>query len=181
MKLTKTKIPKGSSLYPNRTSYDYSDSYEFTLNDFKNRLGILDVGKNFVKPGPKWFEMFFTLRNKIASILNLKTPKNSDSKDLIESYKWEIGEQVGIFKVFDRTTDEIILGEDDTHLNFRVSLLLARDWNNRSEKIITVTTIVVYNSWVGRLYFFVVKPFHRTFIPIILKRDYKKLELEINS
>ena len=101
-----------------------------------------------------------------------------DAKQL-DSFKFEQGERVGLFKVFNRTTNEIILGEDDNHLNFRVSLLLEESENDKSTKTITVTTLVIYNNWFGRLYFFPVKPFHKLIVQSGLKISLQ--ELEINS
>jgi hypothetical protein len=50
-----------------------------------------------------------------------------------------------------------------------------------SKKVITVTTTVIYNNWFGRLYFLLVKPFHRLIVQITLKNNLQNLELEMNS
>ena len=66
------------------------------------------------------------------------------------------------------------MGENDKHLNFKVSILLEKlEANNKS---ITISTIVVFNNWFGKLYFFPVKPFHKLIVPIMLKSILKDLE-----
>lgn len=179
MKIIKTKIPQSSLLYPNQNQYNYIDSYEAIVSDKNETIGIIDVAKAFLKPGPKWVDTLFTLRNRIVSLFGLKTPDNRMDAKQPDSFKFEQGERVGLFKVFNKTTNEIILGEDDNHLNFRVSLLLEESENDKSTKTITVTTLVVYNNWFGRLYFFPVKPFHKLIVRSGLKISLQ--ELEINS
>jgi len=180
MKIIKTKIPENSLLYPNRNKYNYTDSYQGIINDKNNAIHSIDIGKAFIKPGPKWIDYLFSLRNKIVSLFGLKTPNNIGNTKHPDSFNFEPGERVGLFKVFNRTTDEIILGEDDKHLNFRISLFLEEPINNKPNKIVTITTIVIYNNWFGRLYFFPVKPFHRLIVQITLKKNLQELELEIN-
>ncbi len=179
MKIIKTKIPQSSLLYPNHNQYNYIDSYEGVVGDKNNKISIVDVARAFLKPGPKWVDNLFTLRNKIVSLFGLKTPNDMIDSKQLNNLRFEPGERVGLFKVFNRTNDEIILGEDDKHLNFRVSLLLSELKTDKLNKNITVTTIVIYNNWFGRFYFFPVKPFHK----LIVKSGLKIIlqELEINS
>ena len=180
MKINKTKIPESSSLYPNRNQYSYIDSYAGIVKDEYNRISITDAARAFLKPGPKWVDLLFAVRNKIVSLFGLKTPNDTgDAKQ--ENYKFEPGERVGLFRVFSRTSNEIILGEDDKHLNFRVSLLLEESNKDQSSKIITATTVVIYNNLFGRIYFFPVKPFHKLIVQTGLKKNFQKLETEINS
>ena len=178
MKIIKTKIPQSSLLYQNHNQYNYIDSYEGMVSDEKDKISIVDVARAFLKPGPKWIDNLFKLRNKIVSLFGLKTPNKMDNANRPNNIKFKIGERVGLFKVFDRTNNEIILGEDDKHLNFKVSLLLSEQKNNKLNKKITVTTIVIYNNWFGRLYFFPVKPFHKLIVQSGLKIILKELEID---
>ena len=181
MKIQKTKIPENSFLYSNLNFYNYIDSYEGIVSDKNNVVDIMTVGKAFFKPMPKWVDGLLVIRNKIVSVFGLKTAPSINNTAQPDQLKFEPGEKAGLFQVFNRTKDEIILGENDKHLDFRVSLHLAENKNDPTQKVITVTTVVIYNNWFGRLYFFPVKPFHRLIIPTTLKINLQKLELEINS
>jgi hypothetical protein len=181
MKIRKTEFPKNSLLYPNHEKYDYVDSYEGTINDKNNKICIVDIVKAFLKPSPKWVNGLLRLRNKIVSIFGLKTASNTNDSKQLDSFICEPGEQIGLFKVFSRTNDEVIMGEDDKHLNFRVSLRLDKHKNDHSKKVITVTTTVNFNNWFGRLYFLPVKPFHKLIVPIMLRKNLRELELEMKS
>ena len=50
--------------------------------------------------------------------------------------------------------EEVLFGEDDGHLDYRVSLL-ARD------RQATLSTVVRFHGNVGRAYFLILRPFHR--------------------
>jgi hypothetical protein len=69
--------------------------------------------------------------------------------------------------VFDRRPDELLLGEDDRHLDFRVSVLL-RD--EGEAQWATVTTVVRFHNALGRAYFAVVRPFHQLIVPALMRR-----------
>lgn len=156
-------IKKESLLYANRSDYDYIDSFEYSIPDADNKIDITHIGEVFIQPNSKWIEGLLALRNRIVSVFGLKhtAPDKNDLR------LWEKGAQAGIFKVFDTATNEIVLGEDDKHLDFRVSLLLKKEGEN---KLISVTTLVKYHNGLGRCYFFFVKPFHRVIVPMTLKQ-----------
>ena len=117
------------------------------------------------------------MRNRIVSIFGLKTPDNvGDIQNKLDNFKCEPGEQLGLFKVFDKRENEIVLGEDDKHLNFRVSLFVEQLHGNEQKKELTITTTVVFNNWFGRLYFLPVRPFHKLIVPTMLKGTIRELE-----
>lgn len=161
------EIKQESMLYAGQNRYNYIDCYEFILNDPDNRICITNIGECFIAPDPKWMERLMVLRNSIVSIFGLKTSLPEQSGN-----RWEIGSHAGIFKVFGKTTNEIILGDDDKHLDCRVSLLLEQD---KQYKRVAVTTTVKYHNWLGRCYFFFVKPIHRLIVPLTLKTKFKRL------
>lgn len=175
--IKKSILPKKSLLQTSDKKYNYVDSYQGVLNDDKNDLGTKDLGKSFFSSGPKWIGRLFTFRNKIVSLVGLKTSgKINDRQKLLDNFNCEPGEQLGLFKVFDRTENEVILGEDDKHLNFRVSLFVEPQQNNSSKKDLTISTTVEFNNWFGRLYFLPVRPFHKLIVPTMLKGMIKELE-----
>lgn len=154
--------------------YDYIDSYEFVIVDKNNKISITDIAEVFIQPGPKWFEGLFALRNKIAALLGLKTQKTILNES--DPNRWEPGTQTPRFKVFGKTDTEIVLGEDDKHLDLRISLLLKQDIQNTQKKGIVVTTVVKLHNRLGRYYFFFIKPIHCCIVPLIMRQKFKQLE-----
>ncbi|MGF1638030.1 MAG: DUF2867 domain-containing protein [Cyclobacteriaceae bacterium] len=177
MKIIKTTLPHHSILNSSIKEFDYVDSFRGVLNDIEDKFDSVDIGKAFFSGGPKWVGKLFILRNKIVSIFGLKTSGDNVSREKqLENFKCEPGEQLGLFKVFDKTANEVILGEDDKHLNFRVSLFLDQLNTDTLTKDLTVSTTVEFNNWFGRLYFLPVRPFHKLIVPSMLKGIIKELE-----
>lgn len=71
--------------------------------------------------------------------------------------------RIYIFRVYEITRDEAILGEDDKHLDFRFSI-------QRRPGDVVVTTVVHCHNLLGRAYLAVITPFHRLVVKSILRR-----------
>ncbi|WP_350287346.1 DUF2867 domain-containing protein [uncultured Croceitalea sp.] len=182
MKITKTVLPKESVLYTDTRQYDYTDSFSGQIEDPNNTLTSTEVGKAFFNSGPKWIGKLFGLRNRIVSIFGLKTSGNSkDRQAQLDDFSCEEGEQLGLFKVFRKTQHEVVLGEDDKHLNFKVSLYLGEGTSAATERNLTISTVVKFNNWFGKLYFLPVKPFHKLIVPQMLKGIVKEIQQQRTS
>jgi hypothetical protein len=177
MKVIRTHIPEQSILRRTYKNYHYADSLEGLFKDSGQQPGSSEIARTFSLSGPTWGHWLFKFRNKLVAPLGLKTweRKVAGYKNLSKIHL-EIGDQLGIFTVFDKTSNEIILGEDDKHLNFRVSLFLERLASRPAEYKLTISTIVIFNSWAGVFYFFFIGPFHRLIVRVMLKKMLKRLE-----
>jgi hypothetical protein len=60
-----------------------------------------------------------------------------------------------MFQVMNMADNLLVTGEDDSHLDFRIALSRTKD--NR----LRVTTVVQTKNTLGRVYMFVIKPFHK--------------------
>ena len=182
MKIVKANLPNNSILNNSHKKYDYVDSFQGVLNDYGNKITSVDIGKAFFSSGPKWIGKLFNIRNKIVSVFGLKTSENLvDRQQQLENFKCEPGEQFGFFKVYNKTANEIVLGEDDIHLNFRISLFVDNTKTDNTKKDLTISTTVEFNNWFGRLYFLPVRPFHKIIVPTMLKGIIKELETQRNQ
>lgn len=72
------------------------------------------------------------------------------------------------FPVLARRDDEVLVGVDDRHLDFRVSIRVLVTAN--APTVLVVTTTVTFQGRLGRLYFLPVRPFHRRIVPALLHR-----------
>ncbi|MDI9310746.1 MAG: DUF2867 domain-containing protein [Limnohabitans sp.] len=166
MQTKQTTLPLNSIFQQNK-NYDYIDCYQSNFETNKI-LKPEDIAKAFFSSAPKWIGVLFEFRNKIVSLFGLKVPeKGKNHQELLENFKGEVGEQIGLFKVFYKSDNEIVLGEDDKHLNFRISLFLNK--SKITTKEITISTIVKFNNTFGKFYFLPVKPFHKIIVPVMLK------------
>jgi hypothetical protein len=175
--VVKSSLPDHSILKQSGNTYDFVDSYQSSFYDKEQTIGAAQIGKLFFTSGPKWIERLFTVRNRIVGVLGLKTAgKISDRQQQLDNFKCEPGEQLGLFKVFGKTEHEVILGEDDKHLNFRISLFLDGQPALSGERTLTITTTVQFNNAFGRLYFLPVRPFHKRIVPTMLKGIIRQIE-----
>lgn len=91
----------------------------------------------------------------------------------VNAGSFQINDRFGLFKIYAIYPDEIIMGEDDSHLNFRVSWYVKKLYGN--EYRIFCSTTVQINNLVGKIYFFLVKPFHKLVVKSFLKNMVKSL------
>jgi hypothetical protein len=172
-------IPDKSVLKKNSGLFDYVDSYQSFFSDDEGTLDATKVGVLFFSGRSKVADALFAIRNKVVGLFGLKTSgQTSDRQQPLENFKCEQGDQRGLFKVFDKTENEVVLGEDDKHLNFRVSLLLDGLHAGTGKKSLTITTTVQFNNLFGRVYFLFVRPFHKLIVPAMLKGMIKRIEKE---
>ncbi|MBD0405354.1 DUF2867 domain-containing protein [Flammeovirga sp. EKP202] len=180
MNITKTLLPKQSLLH--QTDFEYADSFQGTINDQKEQLSTKDIGKAFFNSAPKWTEHLFTLRNKLVAVFGVKTSGEMQDKAVhLENFRCEPNEQIGLFKVYHRNENEVILGEDDRHLNFRVSLYLTPSAEQSELKHLIISTTVHFNNFWGKLYFMPVKQFHQWIVPAMLKGIIRNLEKQLET
>ena len=172
MKIKRMTFPIASLLFTERKNYNYSDSFGCTFVDPKNKINIETIVNDFSKPLPVWIDALMSVRDKIVSVIGLKTSEEERNTVQRGPYKLVEGEKIGFFNLYNRTNNEVILGEDDKHLDFRVSLLLENPDQDSGVKKIIITTVVTYNNWMGRIYFFFIKPFHRLVVRDMMKKNY---------
>lgn len=111
---------------------------------------------------PAWIRYLMKLRNLIVGPLGLKTGKGQ-SFDQAAPQNFEAGGRMGVFKVQSVCENEIILGDDDKHLNFRVAIII------RSDGYYLATWVRTHNIW-GKIYLKTIMPFHRLITQASMKR-----------
>ncbi len=177
MAILKSYLPEASILKTQHKKYDYVDSFESVFTNKNNSVTPQNVAKAFFTSEPKWIKKLMAVRNNIVSIFGLKTSGRAIARHKqFERFKCAPGERIGLFKVFGKTENEVVIGQDDKHLNFRVSLLLTQNGSDFQKKNLIISTTVEFNNWLGRLYFLLLKPFHKIIVQAMLKRIIKQLE-----
>lgn len=78
--------------------------------------------------------------------------------------------RIGIFKIYSTTEHEIVLGEDDKHLDFRLSVLCSTPPAPAGERRLVLSTVVHCHNRLGRIYIFLIAPFHRRVVQSSLRR-----------
>ena len=173
MKIRKTAFPEASVLSGDKKSFDYTDSFKGEIAS--GNISSSEMGKAFFTSGPRWGKKMFAFRNKMVRLFGLKTGNENGKIPEFKDMACEVGDQIGLFKIFYKTGNEIVLGEDDKHLDFRVSLLYSKESGHQN--FLTVSTTVKYHNRLGKLYFLPVRPFHKLIVPAMLKKMITNLEM----
>jgi hypothetical protein len=173
---TSNKIPTASGLKPFEPQFNYIDSFSAQIVSSHNKIDAAQIVKLFFECGPKWVEVLLTIRHKMVKVFGLKTSGSVQQLPADFNYATiEVGQQAGLFKLFSKSDTEFILGEDDKHLNFRVSvMLMPLDTSSHHYQVI-ITTAVKFNNVGGRAYFIPVKPIHRLIVAGTIKGIVKKI------
>lgn len=162
--MTRVCIPKESLFHTLVIQADYYDAYMGSFLSQKP-IGLNDCVKRIFFGYPKWIDFLLDLRNILVKPFNLKTGEAEDlhTPDQTELKK---GATLTAFTVLELTDKEIILEMTDRHLDAWVSVLLLQV-HNRYE--VTLTTKVKVHNALGRIYFFIIKPFHRIIVCAMLR------------
>jgi len=146
-KVSISKLPKRSKVANFISKIDYEDTFAVELQN--SDIPIEDIYLNVFAHSPQWVNTLLKVRNTIVKFFGIKTNIEEMKKENLK-----IGKKVGIFRIYEIYENELIVGENEKHLDFRVSVL-------KNKGILTISTLVHYNNWFGTLYFFIVKPFHK--------------------
>jgi hypothetical protein len=114
---------------------------------------------------PSWIRALTDVRDAIVAAFGLKTAKH-----LATLSSDPAAERIGIFRVFGTSETEVVLGENDKHLDFRVSILCTPDSPPSTRSQLTLSTVVHCHNHLGRTYLSVIAPFHRQVVKASLRR-----------
>lgn len=133
----------------NKQNLYYTGSYERTVA-VNEPLTISRVFEQIFTQHPKIVAYLFRFRDMLVKPLGLK-PGGSFSDLIIE-----------------QNQDHILLNKEDKYLSFSILLeCLPLDCNN---SLVRISTFVYINNTLGKLYFLLIKPFHKVLCKMALKR-----------
>jgi len=153
-------IPENSMILKDFGKTDYLDVYQIR----KQTNESVDSITTQIFSLPRWVNGLLKIRNSIVGKLGLKTGNKKDTN--VEVY-YPTGSKAVFFTVIDRNDQEIVMGENDKHLNFRTSVYIDKNGLNSD---IYLSTLVHYNNFWGKLYFLPVKPFHKLIIKSLMQK-----------
>lgn len=140
---------------------DYADAFECacTLPPTVTPDDILQ-GFNTMTPG--WVEALMKLRNALVRPFGLKYGNDKEASKSV------------LGQVTDRSENETVSSMDDKHLLFYVSVRLVRETPETAR--VTMGTIVHLHNRLGKVYFTVIRPFHKIIVQSSLKQVLHKLQ-----
>jgi len=134
----------------------FADAFRIEIEG--TTLAARQAAERIFARSPRWVEALVNLRNLMVAPFGLKT-----------SGAAEPGARgtIGLFPIVSETADRLVLGFDDSHLDFRVIVDVARAGNGQE---VTTTTLVRTHNLLGRIYLTIILPFHRLIARAIMRQ-----------
>lgn len=156
-------LPPGASIAPLYQGSNLADAYGVDLPTERARqMDMESLARVLLGSQPRWAQWLMVLRDAIVARFGIKTAKQLAAKR---------DGRIGIFRIYAVSDDEIIVGEDDSHLDFRLSVLRCRDAGRHGS--VTLSSVVHCHNWVGRAYILLIRPFHKLIVRRSLARAVK--------
>ena len=157
MNVVDCDVPSGSMLSREAIEHAYfRDSYRAPLS--RRDLGTVDIFFGIFGHHPLWMKLLLIVRNKVASLAGLDAPTASEVLHLEIKDRYGVVDRIGVWPIFSLSENEVVAGRNNKHMDFRLSVLKVPDGDRMS---VVVSTICTVHNLTGKLYLFLVVPFHR--------------------
>jgi Protein of unknown function (DUF2867) len=147
---------------------DFRDSWRVTLSH--PDLGMADIFFAVFGHTPLWMKAMLILRNALVRLVGLEVPTVAEIMKPEVRATYRVGDKIGPWPVYFVGEDEIIAGRDNRHMDFRLSVLRVR---NGDAADVVVSTVCSVHNVLGRIYLFLIVPFHRAGVQGLLTRAVK--------
>jgi hypothetical protein len=166
MSVIECDVPAASALDGELVrSSDFHDSYRVPL--LRPGLSVSEIFFAVFGHTPLWMKAMLILRNALARLAGLEVPTVDQIMKPEVKATYRVGDRIGPWPVFFVGENEIIAGRDNKHMDFRLSVLKATDDGAPS---VVVSTICSVHNLFGKVYLFLIVPFHRSGVQALLSR-----------
>lgn len=173
-------LPLKSHLNTYRRSQDFLDVYSGDLSERPDLVAcnILEFAAHFTTIDMAWAQGLLKLRDQIVRPLGLKTTKDL-AKDAIVKPVSDLqpGDRIAFFKIYEVSEDEILLGEDDWHQDFRLSVYRSKTGSPR----VYLSTCCQRHNIFGYGYLAAILPFHKKLVKQSIEYGLKRPLADQNS
>lgn len=158
--------PADSQLLSHLPKATYVDCFE--VAGLTPRGSIIDDYAGVFGDPPDLLKTMMALRNALVKPFRIAGPAIRELETPVDARRsYEIGDRIGIWRLYGLADGEIIAGADDRHLDFRVAL---RRTGTGDESRVSLSTAVETLNALGRAYLAAILPFHRLFVRQLLTR-----------
>lgn len=136
---------------------DFRDAFAL---DLAETIDAPRLAWRILSAPPAWVVALMRLRNAAVRPLGLRGDRLR-------------GPAIGWFPLLSETPDRVVLGLDDRHLDFRLTLETAPLPGGQGTRAIASTFVRTHNR-LGRAYLSAIMPFHKAIVPAVLARAAEK-------
>ncbi|UXH76527.1 DUF2867 domain-containing protein [Roseateles amylovorans] len=144
--------PPQSQLAASVASAHLADAFAITLADHAPS-DAMTLARAALSDPPRWFRVLLGLRDALVRPFGLKT--TAAMRDHLARSGVA---HVDIFRVLSSTPDEVVFGEQDRHLDFKLSILVRPIDGGGREAV--ATTVVHCHNALGKVYLGLILPGH---------------------
>lgn len=164
MLVVECDLPSSSALSPDliRNAY-FHDSYRAPLA--RPELEIVELFFALFGHTPLWMKSLLIVRNAAARLVGLEAPTVAEIMRPTVRKAYGVGDKIGPWPIFFIGANEIVAGRNNKHLDFRVSVLKA---DGETASVVVSTICTVHNRF-GKIYLFVIVPFHRSGVRSLMR------------
>ena len=155
-------LPGGSRIATVYAQPNLADAYAMELPPGTARDPEL-LARFIFAHQPRWVAALMAVRDSCVSALGLKTGRSLRSLG-------DRRQRIGIFKLYETDNQEVLISEDDKHLDFRASVFYRSAGGPMGEASVVLSTVVQCHNLVGRTYLWLIAPFHRQIVQSFLRR-----------
>ena len=141
--------------HPALPSGDWADAYRAVSG--RRFASARAAGEAAFADFPSWVHGLMALRNLVVAPFGLKTGANDQPSTPM----------IGFFPLVSEDDNQVVVGMNDRHLDFRCVVSLAE---NAGRQEITIATIIDRHNRLGRVYLASVLPFHRLILRTVMAR-----------
>ncbi|SFE16051.1 DUF2867 domain-containing protein [Paracidovorax konjaci] len=165
-------VPPGTVIASLLPGADFSDAY--AIPDPRPHESALQTWLTLVADTPGWIEGLMGLRNRLVRLAGLRDlgPLRGNAAQWLRApHTCRVGDRVGIFEVRHLSPNEVVMGQDDRHLDVNVSLLRSGPAAPGSAGgTLSLGTVVHVHNALGHAYMAAVVPFHRRIVRTLMVR-----------
>jgi len=162
-------LPSESRLNAYRAPRDFMDCYSVSLQGRPDlqEADMRALADHVLNADIRWMKALLAFRDRLTGLIGMKT---TDKLALQQSNRpmdqRAPGDRIGFFKIYSVAENEIVLGEDDWHQDFRLSLLRLQGPAPR----VYAATCCKRHNLAGHAYLALILPFHKLIARSVLDK-----------
>jgi hypothetical protein len=134
---------------------DLADAFAVPINTADVAKGVENLARSALADPAPWVRVLLGVRDALVAGFGVKT-----SQEVRRAAIADNAERIDFFRILARSDRELILGENDRHLDFRLSLLLRMRPDGSGDELVATTVVHCHNA-LGRVYLALIARFHR--------------------
>jgi hypothetical protein len=147
---------------------DLADAFAVPIDAADVAKGIDNLARSALSDPAPWIRLLLGLRDALVAGFRVKTTQEVRRAAIADH-----AERIDFFRILTRSDRELILGEDDRHLDFRLSLLVRARPDGSGDELVATTVVRCHNA-LGRVYLALIARFHRLVVISNLSRASNK-------